>query len=122
MRAIVAILFLALSAAAHHSLTVDYDTSRPITLTGKVTKVEWRNPHVFFHVDAKDPKTNKLQSWAMELGSLNSLVKLGWTQNTLKIGYNVTAEGIRTIDGRSMVLVRSVTIRGSGQKLQTQYD
>nr|AFK83594.1 hypothetical protein [uncultured bacterium] len=117
--AAVLILSVAVPAFAHHSISVDYDSTKPITLTGKVTKVEWRNPHAFFYIDAKDPGKSEQLNWAIELGSLNSLIRLGWTQNSMKIGYEVTVKGILAIDGRRMINARTVTRTSTGERLLT---
>src|SRR6185503_5930621 len=39
--------------AAHHSFAAEFDGSKPVTLKGTVTKMEWTNPHAWLHVDVK---------------------------------------------------------------------
>ena len=58
---------------AHHSFEAEFDRAKTVNLTGTVTKVEWMNPHTYFYVDVKDPKTGKVQNWACEMGSPNGL-------------------------------------------------
>src|SRR5262245_30165695 len=53
--------------AAHHSFAAEYDGSKRVTMTGKVTKIEWMNPHAFFYLDVKDEKTGAVANWAFEL-------------------------------------------------------
>jgi Family of unknown function (DUF6152) len=101
MRLIEILLAVALGCAlplsAHHSFAADYDTSQPLTLTGRVTKVEWMNPHVQFYIDVKDP-SGKLTNWVFELGSPNTLMRSGFTRNSLKIGEQITVQGCRAKD------------------------
>ena len=50
-------------ADAHHSFAAQYDSSKPVNLTGVVTSVEWTNPHVYIYVDTTDAKTKKVTNW-----------------------------------------------------------
>lgn len=86
----------ALSAplVAHHSISAEFDTSKPITFTGKVTKVEWMNPHIYTNVEAKDPE-GKVVTYRVEGGPPNSLFRQGWRRDTVKTGDTVTVSGIR---------------------------
>ena len=83
---------------AHHSFASEFDSTKHLKVTGTVTKIEWRNPHAYFYVDAEDEK-GKVQNWAMELGSPNALARRGWNRNSLKEGDVVTVEGSRARDG-----------------------
>ena len=76
-------LSLALPAAAHHSFPAQYDIDKPITLTGKVTKVEWTNPHIFIYADVTDAN-GAVVSWAFEMGGPNALIRQGWKRDSLK--------------------------------------
>jgi hypothetical protein len=82
---------------AHHSFAADYDASKPITLRGRVTKFDWMNPHARLYLDVKDD-SGKLIHWEFELGSPNTLMRSGWTRNSLKIGDEVTVTGCRSKD------------------------
>jgi hypothetical protein len=62
---------------AHHSISAEFDTTKPITFTGKVTKVEWMNPHIYTNIEAKDPD-GKLVVYRVEGGPPNSLFRQGW--------------------------------------------
>ena len=64
---------------AHHSFASEYDRTKPVSVTGVVRKVEWRNPHTFFYVDVEG-ESGKMQNWAMALGSPNELARRGSRQ------------------------------------------
>ena len=85
----------AMPVHAHHSFAAEYDSSRPLTVTGTVTKVEWTNPHARIYVEAKD-ETGKLVTWDFELGPPNGLMRRGWNRNSLKAGHVVTITGFRS--------------------------
>jgi Family of unknown function (DUF6152) len=107
----------ALSAAAHHSFPAQYDADKPVTLTGTVTNVEWMNPHILFYIDVKDEKTGEVVNWTLEMGSPNSLLRLGWTRNSLKAGDVVTVEGSLARDGSPLANARSVVLASTGRKM-----
>jgi hypothetical protein len=88
---------LARPALAHHSFAADYDASKPISVSGKVTKFEWMNPHAHLYLDVKDD-SGKVTNWRFELGSPNALLRAGLTRNLLKAGDEVIVKGCRSKD------------------------
>ena len=82
---------------AHHSFAADYDASKPITLRGTVTKFEWMNPHAHLYLDVKGD-SGGITNWEFELGSPNTLMKAGWSKNSLKNGDEVIVKGCRSKD------------------------
>lgn len=111
----VSLAVLATPALAHHSFAAEYDVKQPITMTGTVTKVEWLNPHARFYIDVKD-KDGKVINWEFELGSPNSLMRKGWTRNSLKPGDVVTVDGFRAKDGSSLGNARTINL-ADGRKV-----
>jgi hypothetical protein len=105
-----------LPAAAHHSFPAQYDIDKPISLTGKVTKVEWTNPHIFIYADVTDAK-GAVVSWAFEMGGPNALIRQGWKRDSVKAGDTVTFEGSRARDGSNLVNARSVVMTETGRKM-----
>jgi hypothetical protein len=102
-------------ASAHHSFAAQYDANKPVTLTGKVTKVEWTNPHARFYMDVKD-NDGKLVSWNLELASPNVLKRAGWSSTSLKQGDEVTIEGSLARSGANMANARTVVL-ANGQRV-----
>ena len=92
LTAVAGLAAAAVPALAHHSFAAEFDRSKPVTLTGTVTKVEWANPHARFYIDVKD-ENGKVNNWDFELSSPNGLMRRGWTRNSLKIGDVVTVSG-----------------------------
>ena len=78
-----AALSAALPALAHHSFPAQYDADKPVTLTGRITNVEWTNPHIFIYIDVEDEATGNTENWALELGAPNALLRLGWKRDSL---------------------------------------
>jgi hypothetical protein len=108
----IALAAFAVPLFAHHSFAAEFDGTKPVNLTGVVTKVEWMNPHTYFYVDVKDPQTGKLENWACEMGSPNGLTRQGWNRNTLHVGMVVTMEGTRAKDGSNRANARNVLVDG----------
>jgi hypothetical protein len=99
---------------AHHSFAAEYDSAKPITLTGTVTNVEWMNPHARFYIDVKDEK-GEVSNWELELGSPNGLMRQGWTRNSLKKGDSVSVTGSLAKDGSKLANARSVKLADGRQ-------
>jgi len=96
-------------AIAHHSFAAEYDATKPITLKGAVTKIEWTNPHARFYMDVKDDK-GTVTNWNLELASPNVLTRQGWTRKSLEVGDQITVEGSLAKDGSKMANARIVTL------------
>jgi hypothetical protein len=109
-----ALMLTSLPAFPHHSFAAEYDATKPVTLSGTVTKVEWMNPHARFYVDVKDDKGG-VANWEFELGSPNGLMREGWTRNSLKQGDVVTVTGSLAKDGTRLVNARKVTLADGTQ-------
>lgn len=92
--AAVGTLLAAAPALAHHSVSAEFDTSKPIEFSGTVKKVEWTNPHIYTDVEAKGPD-GKVMIYRVEGGAPNSLFRQGWRKDTLKVGDVVSVKGIR---------------------------
>jgi hypothetical protein len=109
------LLLASMPALAHHSFAAEYDASKPITLKGTVTKVEWMNPHARFYIDVKDD-AGSVTNWEFELGSPNGLMRAGWTRNSLKQGDVVSVSGSLAKDGSHLANARNVTL-ADGRKV-----
>jgi Family of unknown function (DUF6152) len=103
------LLFPTALLQAHHSAAAEFDTSRPVVLHGKVTKVEWMNPHVFLWVDVADPG-GSVTNWTVETVAPNYLRRLGWTRQTLKAGDMVTIQAFMAKDQAHLAKTDAVTL------------
>jgi len=93
---------------AHHSESAEYDSSKPVKVSGTISKVEWMNPHIWFYVDVKDAN-GKVTTWGFSGGPPGMLLRRGITKDVLKIGSEVNVEGSRAKDGSNNGSGRKVT-------------
>jgi hypothetical protein len=94
------------SSHAHHSFAAEFDRNKPIELTGKVTKVEWTNPHARIYIDVE--ADGKIVNWDFELGPPNGLMRQGWNRNSLQQGHVVKVNGFLSKDQEHVANARSV--------------
>jgi Family of unknown function (DUF6152) len=95
-------------ARAHHAFATEFDVNRPVTLMGKVTKVELINPHSWITIEVLD-ENGKPVTWMIEGGSPNALVRRGITKNSIPIGSELTIRGYGTRDGGNKAVGRDIT-------------
>ena len=111
-----ALLASSLSIAAHHSFAAQYDSTKPITLKGGITRIEWANPHIYFYLDVKAPD-GTVEKWAVEGGAPNSLYRNGWRKDSLQVGTVVTVDGWLAKDGSKLANMRAVLLADGRQVL-----
>jgi len=103
------LLVLTASAYAHHPFSSEYDWTKPVTITGTVSKVEWTNPHAFLYIDGKD-QNGQMKHWTLEMGNPAALTRAGWNRNTLKMGDQITVDAWLAKDKDDKANVKSVKL------------
>ena len=111
------LLTAALPTLAHHAFSAEFDRTKPVKVTGMISKVEWMNPHVWFYVDVKDD-TGKITTWGFSGGPPGVLQRMGIPKTALKIGDVITVEGFRAKDNSTNGSGSSVTF-ADGRKVFT---
>jgi len=102
-------MLAALPLLAHHSFEAQFDSKKPVSIKGKVTKIDWMNPHIYIHLEGTDDK-GVAGTWDCEGGNPNSLRRNGWLKTTIKAGDEITIDGTRAKDGTNTCNARSVKL------------
>jgi len=89
-------------ALAHHSIAVQFNMYKTQTVSGTITKMDFRNPHSWLYIDVKDDKGD-VQSWSIEFAAANALYRRGWRQEDLPVGAALTVTGYSSRDGSRML-------------------
>jgi hypothetical protein len=105
------------SLGAHHSFAAEYDAKKPITLKGEVERVDFVNPHGWIYMKVK-AANGKTVTWNVEMGSPNSLIRRGFTKNTVARGTQIVVNGYRAKDGSNTINGTNVTLP-DGRRLFT---
>jgi hypothetical protein len=110
---IAGMILIAVPLAAHHSISAEFDTSKPISFTGTVKKVDWMNPHIYTHVEVKQTDGSIL-TYKVEGGPPNALFRAGWRAESLKVGETVSVRGIRAKAATSMNVGQATITKADG--------
>jgi hypothetical protein len=101
-------LLLGAPIAAHHSLASQFDESKPLTLQGVITKVEWVNPHVYLHIDVTD-KNGTVEQWSLETLPPATLRRGGLRSDMLGKGQVVTVLAYHARNESKLAFLRKIT-------------
>jgi hypothetical protein len=96
---------------AHHAFSAEFDARKPLKLEGTVTKVEWINPHTWFHIDVKKPD-GTIEKWMIEAGNPHNLFRRGFTKDIVKAGMVIVVDGYQSKDGSHRANGRDLTLPG----------
>jgi hypothetical protein len=109
------VVLAAAPAWAHHAFAAEFDAEKPIKYKGTVTKMEWINPHAWIHIDVKG-EDGKVTSWMIEAAAPNSLLRRGFTKESLLAGTEIIVEGFQAKDGSNRANGSVITFT-DGRKL-----
>ena len=93
---------------AHHAFALEFDSTKPVKIRGKITKMEWVNPHAWMHLRVTRD-TGAIEDWMIEAGPPGALVRRGWSRSSVRPGTDVLVEGYQATDGAFRANGRDVT-------------
>jgi hypothetical protein len=102
-------LLLFLMMLGHHSVAASYDASKPTTLQGVITKMEFRNPHSVMVLDVRNASAS-VTSWRVEIGGPNALATVGLDKTLLEPGKSLSIEVWPALDGSNHAAGRKLTL------------
>lgn len=103
---------------AHHSFSATYDSNKPITLRGTITKLGWTNPHAHVFVDAKNP-SGQTVTWEVETGAASALLRQGLRKEDL-VGAEVIIRGYLAKDGTPTINASGFTLVQSKKEYNSE--
>jgi len=97
------------SALAHHSFSAEFDIDKPISLSGKVTRMQWSNPHGWIYIDVEN-EDGSLTNWALETSAANNLIRRGWKRTHLVAGTVIQVQGFQARNGSNTANIRGIVL------------
>ena len=109
LTAAIGVLVMTVTPGAHHAFSAEFDESKPVTLKGVITEMEWVNPHSWIHLDVKGPD-GKVENWMLEAGPPGALVRRGWSKASVPVGLEILVEGYQAKNGSLKANAKDVTL------------
>ena len=97
------------AAVAHHAFAAEFDATKPVRFRGTVTKMLWVNPHAWIYMDVKKDD-GTVEEWMIEAGTPNTLLRRGFTKESLQPGAEIIVDGYQAKDGERRANGRDVTL------------
>ena len=102
-------------ASTHHAFTAEFDGTKPVTLQGVVTRMDWVNPHSWIYIDVTE-EDGTVVKWEVEAGAPNAMFRRGWNKNSIPVGTEIVVDGYRAKNGKNIANGRNVTF-ADGRKM-----